>query len=457
MQIAFCVALIILLFKGAPFPVRFFGGLTCLGVGPVAFGIISYNAPHHKTLAFDLHITLIQLIFVVGSMVGVYLARSISTGRELTTQHRNFDGRYIARLLKISLVFGCISICFQCIDYVVSGGGLSDVVALREQAGVQRASVWAKFAMLTSWAGIFTAIFAIHYRRQLSSRRMVMYLFPLVGLLLLSLFSAGRQAAMQILIILLFAFLVGRRDSQKIGLKTIFSPYFLCLAGPITAYLAWITIERNDGNVSNLKYEVLARLFNFEINNTLMTYAHWLPSEVFDVLVEFIVYFSNSIPLYAEFLQLDWSLNFGVFTFPFLMRQLEPLTGMSVLGSLQSKIRAMNDAGVMGFGWTGTFSAWILDFGIYFAFLMVAALGLFSSYYWVRARHTRRPFDVGFAIFFLINIFYFYMFPAVSETQIFLLFLVLIGFRALMLLSWQGFRFSNLVVRVKKCEGRANA
>jgi hypothetical protein len=188
------------------------------------------------------------------------------------------------------------------------------------------------------------------------------------------------------------------------------------------AYMGYVGIARNDGLVSNDKTEVLARLFDYTLPSYIELVFGSLGEGVRATLIEGLVYFSSSVALFLMFLKVEFSqLYLGVMSFPFVMRQLEPLTAISVIGALETKIQLMSGEGVIGAGWTTGISSYIMDFGRVGAAVFLFLQGYYSAYAWRRAVLGNDFHEALVALVLLTLVIYMPLIAASSDTNLFLL------------------------------------
>ena len=193
----------------------------------------------------------------------------------------------------------------------------------------------------------------------------------------------------------------------------------------MVAYMGYVASARNDAALSEDKTQVLIELFDFSMAPWLESLLALTSSSVRAGIVEGAVYFSSSVSLFSVFLrQHIASHSFGAMSLPFVFRQIEPLTGISVIGALNDKIQTMTDAGVIGVGWTTAISSYILDFGRIGAALVLFLQGYFSACAWRRARTGTDFQDSAIALILLTAAIYMPLIAASGETNL----LLLLGF-----------------------------
>ena len=261
-------------------------------------------------------------------------------------------------------------------------------------------------------------------------------LVPIAGYFLLSVFSAGRQAAFQILLVTLFAVLLARarRDPAAerparsrgtvIGVATV--------ATLMIAYMGYVAVARNDNAIDVDKARVITALFEANVDNRLDAALSSFGSGFHSAAIEGMIYFSSPVALFQKFLAIDFpDRSIGGLTFPFVFRQLQSLTGIHPGDVLADKIVRLSETGVIGAGWTTAISSYLEDFGSVGAGIFLGALGYYSMSAWQHARVSPDPNRVMIAIVVLLIAVYTPLLPAQSDTNIFLLWLFATGVIAL--------------------------
>jgi hypothetical protein len=112
---------------------------------------------------------------------------------------------------------------------------------------------------------------------------------------------------------------------------------------------------------------------------------------------------------------------------PFVMRQLEPFTGIGVIDALNAKTDALSATGVIGVGWTTGISFLIMDVGRVGAGVVLFAQGLYTSYAWRRAIVGSDFHEILVALVLMALTIYMPLLAGSSDTNLFLLWLFCIG------------------------------
>lgn len=395
--------------------------LICLV--PLALGVIRF--PYLPLHGPDFGGAL--LVFFCSFALGVWAYDHVGgPRREVPSATAGEDLRDALPWARVAWVASSLGTAFISVDYLLlEGVGLNDVAALRDAFVTRQATLYAQLGSVLTWGCLYCYAFAMWFKDQLSPLRFLTYVAPVAGYFLVAVFSAGRQAAMQILVFSLLVYYLKRmKAGQPVARRRERQRWLLpaSMSGLMVLYMGLIAFARNDEVISADKTEVLQRLFEFELVPGLEAALMNTSQAVRSAFVEAIVYFSSSVALFSKFLTVELpELTHGVMTFPFVARQLEPWTGIEVLAALEGKVAMMNDAGVIGAGWTTAVSSYILDFGRVGACIALIVHGYYSAYTWWRVRSGMRFSDVVVAMAVLLSVIYLPMIPATSDTNILLL------------------------------------
>lgn len=332
---------------------------------------------------------------------------------------------------------GLIGVACISVDFAISGGaGLDDLAALRD-AVVERtsATLLAQIGSVLTWGCLYCFIFAIVFRPRLTSAGFVRMLLPIGGYFLLSVFSAGRQAAFQIMLVTLLVVLVVRaRQPQGVIRKRSAKAAIAVavVASLMIGYMGYVAVARNDNLIDNDKARVILTLFDAQVPARVDSVLSAFGPGVRSAAVEGMVYFSSPIALFQKFLTINFpDKSLGGLTFPFVFRQLQGLTGVYPSAVLTDKMIRLGDTGVIGAGWTTAISSFLQDFGVFGTGLFLFGIGYYSMSAWHRARLSSNPNDVVVAMVLLLVAVYMPLLPAQSDTNIFLLWLFAVGVNAL--------------------------
>jgi hypothetical protein len=442
------VAILLLLqscFGGATrVPLRIFALSWLISIAPLVTGILVYPYLPYDTASFALTLAAYLGCFTVGALLCDLNARRIVRPPESVVAAlvaREFsESLPVARLCWWIAIVGTVLLC---VDFIaLQGAGLEDIAALRDlYIGKSAASIYARLSSVMTWGCLYCFGFALTYRTQLKLAGVLRFLVPILGFFLISLFSAGRQAAFQIMLFtLLLLWLKGIRTPASRKVRTRGVWFALLISALMIAYMGYIAVVRNDAQISADMVEVLERIFDFNINPQFDAVVSAFGVGIRTTIIEGLLYFSSSIGLFAKFLQLSFPQHFfGVMSFPIIFRQIEPITGLSVIGSYFLKVDTLISAGVIGFGWTTGISSYILDFGTIGAGVFLLLQGYYSAHTWRRAISSFGFNDGMIAVVMAVAALYMPLFPATSDTNLLFLwvFCVLARQRTLYLARWR--------------------
>ncbi len=345
------------------------------------------------------------------------------------------------------------------VDFLLLGGeGLNDLAALRDTiVNRSSASIYGQIASLGTWASMFCFIYGLLFRPQLHRWKFLLMMLPIFGFFSLSVLSAGRQTALQIMLLLLLVTLVsrnlqagrniGRRIRRKISRGEKFA--IGLVSGLMISYMGFIAVARNDGSISDDKSVMLMQLFEFRFQPWVEQFFANMGTGLRGAFVEGVIYFSSPVGLFENFLNQRWTMHWGETTFPFMARQLQRFTGAPITPAFLDKVDTLNESGVIGVGWTTSISSYILDYGYIGAILFMFVLGYYSQLAWIRLVSFRNFYDVVIGILVILNAIYMPLIPSYTETNIFLLWTVAI------LLSVAAGRRRHPAVATRGASGRA--
>lgn len=403
-------------------PLRILSMAWLVAVGPIIAGVVSYSFFPVDDLGYPFVLIGFLSCFVLGvfiSDINGPVAREVdfspaAIDREFTRT------RPVARFCWWIAIAGTT---FVCIDFfALRGAGLDDVAALRDTyIGRSEASLPARLGSVMTWACLYCFGFGLTYRRQLRGFGMFVYLVPIAGFFLVSLFSAGRQAAFQIMVFTLLILWFNRvRYGRRIRSPTRGGAIFaIAISALMIVYMGFIAVARNDAKISDDKAEVLARIFDFRINPAFDAFLSWMGGDIRSTVTEAIVYFSSSVALFAKFLGIDNSERFfGAMSFPIIFRQIESLTGISVSGAYALKVDLMSSAGVIGVAWETAIASYVRDFGFLGACILLLVQGYYTASVWRRAIGGTGFNEGMIAVVMLSAVVYMPLLAASSDTNL---------------------------------------
>lgn len=401
---------------------------------PILTGFIRYGFSGGLGLGFPLVIIGSVACFVLGALLhelNSAPSRPLPPPVSRWLSQRDFiDTLPVARLC---WWLGAAGSAFICLDFYLFGGaGLNDIAALRDSYLGREASILAKLGSVLTWACLYCFGFALAHRQHLGTVGFARFLVPVAGYFLVAVFSAGRQTAFQILIFTIIVLWICRiRGGRPVAGSNRSTAFAIALSVAMIAYMGYVAVVRNDAAISDDKVEVLARIFDLEFSPVFEHTIGLLGRGVRTTAVEAMVYFSSSVALFEKFLEIDTlGPYFGAMSFPFAFRQLEPLTGISVVGAYMAKVEAMQSLGVIGVGWTTGMSSYMLDFGVVGACLLLVLQGYYSSFAWRRAVDGAGFHDAMIAAVTVAAAVYLPLLAATSDTNLLFVWLFCVAARS---------------------------
>lgn len=423
----FIVYLFVLLF----FSVAYKGPLMALAISwlvscvPIFLKFVEYRYFDFNSFEYAFILIVYLSLFAFGVVLRGGYIRPYNPGNNLSVALRN---KYIKEMARWAWYISIVAMVAQGIDFVMLGSASTDDLAqLRDVFQNKVSTPFTLLANVTSWACLYCFSYAIIKKSEFSRGEYLKYNLPAVGYFMVSLLSAGRQAAFQLMLFAIAITLMPKNKSQSEAGKGNYL-FVISVSLLMIFYMGFVAVTRNDGAVSDDKTTLLSQIFDFEVSPWFYAATENFPN-FRSAIVEAMVYFSSCITLFSEFILLEKTADFhsfGAMTFPFLMRQLEPITGISVLGSLQNKIDLMYSLGAMGNGWTTGLSSYILDFGYWGAGVVLVIIGYYSQHTWVVAKNTKDFNDLVIAVLLVVSAIYTPFLLASAETNLFLLWLVCI-------------------------------
>jgi len=407
-----------------------------IAMAPIVSGLVTFSDLKDKNGKVSLIIAFYSGVFVVGAAAFHLTPRSVipvSADQRITNWHQNF-----ARLLPIANIFWWFAIlgtALLIIDFALLGGeGLSDLAALRDTiVQAQSASLPKQLASVLTWACLYCYVFALLFWKELSVWGRIRQLVPILGYFLASVLSAGRQAALQIMVftILIVILDTSRRRyiKQTTGLRippNVVARFLMpVMAVLMTSYMSYIVVARNADPVSNDKAYVLQKLYHFDVAAIIQDAAITLGPDFRAAIVEASVYFSSSIVVFETFLEVKWQgLTYGAQSFPFVFRQLSGITGLDPMEIFHNKVERLNAEGVLGSSWTTSYSFYMDDFGSVGAAVFLVLLGYYTAYAWWKARTSDDFHACLCGLVLMMVTIYMPIFPGLSDTNLFLLWTV---------------------------------
>ena len=280
-------------------------------------------------------------------------------------------------------------------DYYLTGGANTTSLAeLRENIVTRTtATVPGQISQLFGWANPIVFFFALYYRTRLT-RPMFLWLVS-AGVLhfVPGLLSAGRQSAFQLMVLSILALTLSR-DSTPGSVRKGSPVLFIGIIAAAVSYMLYIAVARSEIWETRTKETILMALFHFRLSNWLDSILNLFPTSVRSSFVEGIVYFSHTPALFDNFLNLDGGARFwGANTFPFVMRRLTPITGISPEVAYEYKVALLDSVQAIGTGWSTAYSGLILDWGYTGLYISMFLIGLIAQRSWLALRGDP-PFPV---------------------------------------------------------------
>ena len=412
-------------------PLSIFAVAWLVAIVPIATGIIHYNSFDESDYSYPLALSGFLACFVAGAGFYQLAPRTPTHPPDAIRVDAEFTRAFaIARLVWWVAIAGAGC---AIIDFALLGGeGLSDLASLRDTIVERKsASIFAQLSSVLTWGCLYCYIFALAYRARLRRGEFAAMIVPIVGYFLLSVVSAGRQAAFQIVLVTILTLIVvgARARATQVPPRPVAKPrssrgLVVAVVTIMGGYMGYIAVARASSDVTDIKADVLASLFDFRLADPVARGLATLPDGLRSAIVEALVYFTHSIWLFQKFLGLSWpKLYYGGFTFPFAFRQIQSFTGLSPVDGLADRVATINAAGYIGAGWVTALASYIQDAGIPGAAAILAVSGYYSASVWRRAVSGAEFHLLIVAVLVATAIVYLPLIPATSDTNLFLLWL----------------------------------
>jgi oligosaccharide repeat unit polymerase len=386
---------------------------------PILFGLAQFRL----LLGFDLWFEFTLMAYLSCFVGGAFFYRAVSRKKRNATTEIIIRESYVSNipLAKFCLVLGWCGIAFLCLNFVVKGYSFEDFTALHQQFSTGKSSVLVALTNISLWACLYCYVFVLVYWRKLRVGHQLLFLSPVPGYLLAGLFNGGRQATFIFMLITILTFLLKIRGEKSGVMTTRYKIVtMVAVASFVGAYSAFIGVARNNDMISVDHAVVLRSLFGYGVTDFYNTLFSW-NKPLSDFVEEFIAYFSATLPQFKAFLSTSVPIGFGANEYPFLARQLSPLTGIDYFYLLSNKRIAMTMAAAAPAGWPTAIASSIMDFGRGGAAVYLFIQGVYSEYIWVRARQTGKLVDYIVLLLVLMSAIYMSAFPLTTDTSCFLL------------------------------------
>jgi hypothetical protein len=273
-------------------------------------------------------------------------------------------------------ILGAILFGIEMISYAHSDP--SDLLSTRELYAERDVTNLSRIASTLGAGGFFSLVAAILCWEWISKGQKVLWLLSPLSLSLFSIFSAGRQTVLQLVLIPLIALSVRRASGQLRLRGGAVKAGFLVFIVLIIGYGMYASHQRNTASLEMSKKKLLMGIFNSELHPTVDAVLEEVPDIIRDGVTEAIVYFSHEIPSFQVF----WSLppaemHWGTWQLPFLARRLYEvgLLSTSVEEQMLETYRRFEETGHFSQVWQTVIRDFILDFGYIGAPAVVMFLG----------------------------------------------------------------------------------
>lgn len=358
-----------------------------VAVTPSTLGLIHYSYQYTGSNRYAAYIAASIISFMIGYF-GYYQVAGYKLAQKADLKPQSFD--YFDTFRQPIIFVGItafLAITFMLLDVVTSGIDVADLTSIRaEVVSRDSSSVLARLASITTWACFVCLAFAVYYRERLSRPVILLLLLLGAGTVLSSLFSAGRQALLQTILLLIFVEGYRRKTTTVARGKGVLGRALVITA--VIAVFLYVSLTRSRSDYGLARVDVLLRLFGADLPPGFEDFLSYFPTDISDFLVEVVLYLSHSVPLFSIFADIEFPERYwGQNSFPFLFRQIEPITGWSVQSALLTKIEYLNASGVLGVGWNTALSQTSMDFGLFGTTVLYGIFGWLSRFWEVRAKY----------------------------------------------------------------------
>lgn len=409
--------------KGGPLLTMALAWLVCLL--PLAIGLIEYKYLIYDSDRYVWIIALSIAAFLIGTVGAAVSHPAPAVGPQRDHDWVRDFNQWLP-VAKFCLVVSMIAILCMALNIVTLGLDFSNLGAVRENLiRAESATLAARIASVAVWACYFCFAFALYFRHRLDLQSFLVFISAGSGIFLSALMQAGRGSVF--LIILLTLFLENIR-ARRIPVKSNrgFAPK-MAIFGVCAAFVIFVTMSRTSGFAGyNDRAHLLLTLFDARLNPVVDTILSSTSIGFRDFFVEALIYVSHPVPMFSLFLGIDFGpLYWGIHDFPFFFRQIEPITGTSVIEAYRIKTLYMSTEGVIGVGWITSLHTLLLDFGTFGLFVFMCAQGFASQWAWASVRRGHGFGSVFFCVLFMTAAVHLPYYPMSSDTNMFLLMIFL--------------------------------
>lgn len=422
-MLAFYMAFIIICMIGSARlrgPVWLFCIAWLICVGPITFGLIDYPYLHDDQYRLTILLTSTGAAFMAGAFLATLATHSTGPAQPMSPQELTSDFHRFLPIVKTLWFVGTAGAIAQFADFALSGGlSVSSLGELREAVVFkQSATIFGKVSVLMTWASLYCYFFAIVHRKFLSRSQFLWLGSAGICFLMPALLSAGRQAALQIIILTILAQMIHRLRSPE-DHRVSGKLFGILIFAIMSLYMGYIAIARGDDRISISKEVILEAFFKYRLNDTFSAMLNFLGSSIRSATIEATVYFTHSAALLDRFWDTSTQFKFyGALSFPFILRQIEGLTGISVEQAYRYKVQLLESQGFTGVGWSTAYSNLYLDFGYAGTLAIMFFLGYFSTGFWRKMMRKGDLNVAALAAIFGLNIAYLPIGFAASDTNI---------------------------------------
>lgn len=404
-----------------------------LSIAPMTLGIINYPFLYDDNNALTVFLSYAALAYMAGLVIAVLVGRRHESGSVTVpvneVRQAYFDHRGSVRVLWF---VGLAGVLLQIVDFLIAGGAsIGDLAELRENVTTKEgASLFGQASILLTWANLYCFLFALAYRPMMGPREFFWLASSGLMFVVPGLLSAGRQAAFQIVVIILLTFLVPRL-AQTAHQRRQGRVVLTGIAAAMSAYMAYIVSARSILVGSTTKEDIIRSYTRFDFHPFVDKFLDVLGPELRSVFVEAITYFTHSIGFLDRFMYINAPDRFhGALSFPFVYGQIgEPLLGGSVAAAYAYKVQMLDTSGLIGVGWSTAYSGMYLDFGYLGLGVLMLLLGYATTAAWYAMKRTADFNAYALSIILLVVVAYLPTSFGFSDTNLLFLAIFCIGIR----------------------------
>lgn len=430
--IIFGTIVVFLIWPNQPLhPLRWLMVTWSVSFSPILIGFISYNDINKNGSGIN-YIALFIGMFIFGYIVGGNIKIDKNSIINNASNYIYYQDKLFLSYSGIFAILGILgSVLFSVEMIFISGIGFSeDLLSIREAYVDRTTSILAQVASLLSWGSLFSLVTIFSYWHGFSIVQRILIGLAPIAFFAYSLFSAGRQAAFQILFFSLMASLIATYRSNilnqthakssllsKIATKLVF--ILLIIYMFVVAYL------RQEVGALDSKTNVLLTMFGAYYPERILFFTEYFPIPLLDSFTEMLIYISSPIAIFSSGfdLKID-SIYYGIFNFPYIARRFEWLTGITVLDAMEIRRNLLRSAGLMSHGWSTAITSLIFDYGKFGALIFSVALGFSAKSIYQFFREKPTLVVANLLVSVNVGVVYQIMFPAWSDTNFLMYFVI---------------------------------